>query len=164
MELHFGFSYVGLIYLLMLFLPNLLWTKNQPKDYEKYVGNENRALLLLERVGEVLVCCFALIFSDLNLGEPSARLVWLGASFLLMIGYEVYWARYFRSEKTMRDFYASLLGIPVAGATLPVAAFFLLGVYGRNPFLIASTVILGIGHIGIHLGHKKEAENESSGY
>lgn len=159
MNLNFGFSYVGLIYLLMLFLPNLLWTKNQPKDYEKYAANENRALLLLERIGEVLVCCCALIFSDLNIGEPSARLVWLGASFLLMIGYEVYWVRYFRSEKTMRDFYASLLGIPVAGATLPVAAFFLLGVYGRNPFLIVSTVILGIGHIGIHLGHKKEAES-----
>jgi tryptophanyl-tRNA synthetase len=32
--MHFGFSYVGLIYLVMLMLPNLLWTKNQPKDYE----------------------------------------------------------------------------------------------------------------------------------
>lgn len=162
MNLNFGFSYVGLIYLLMLFLPNLLWTKNQPKDYEKYVVNENRVLLLFERIGEVLVCCCALIFSDFNIGEPSARLVWLGVSFLLMIGYEVYWVRYFLSEKTMRDFYASLLGIPVAGATLPVAAFFLLGVYGRNPFLIVSAVILGIGHIGIHLGHKKEAEKEAT--
>lgn len=161
--MRFGFSYVGLIYLLMLFLPNLLWTKNQPKNYEKYVVNEKRGLLLLERIGEVLVSGCALIFSDFNIGEPSARLIGLGASFLLMLGYEIYWVRYFRSEKTMRDFYASLLGIPVAGATLPVAAFFLLGVYGGNPFLIVSTVILGIGHIGIHLGHRKEIENESSG-
>lgn len=158
MNLNFGFSYIGLIYLLMLFLPNLLWTKNQPKDYEKYVKNEKRGLLILERIGEVLVCCCALIFSDFNLGQPSARLVWLGASFLLMIGYEVYWVRYFRSEKTMRDFYASLLGIPVAGATLPVLAFFLLGVYGRNLFLIVSVILLGIGHIGIHLDHRREIE------
>ena len=49
----------------------------------------------------------------------------------------------------------------MAGATLPVAAFFLLGVYGRNNPMLLSTVILGIGHIGIHLAHAKEA-NESS--
>lgn len=73
-----------------------------------------------------------------------------------MILYEIYWVRYFKSEKTMVDFYRSLLGIPVAGASLPVAAFLLLGVYGRNIFMIISAVILGIGHIGIHLQHRKE--------
>ena len=52
--------------------------------------------------------------------------------------------------------YSSLLGVPVAGATLPVFAFLLLGIYGRNIFLIIATVILGIGHIGIHLNHRKE--------
>lgn len=56
----------------------------------------------------------------------------------------------------MRDFYSSLLGIPVAGATLPVAAFFLLGIYGRNPLLIVAVTVLGIGHIGIHMEHRKE--------
>ena len=49
-------------------------------------------------------------------------------------------------------------GITVAGATLPVVAFLLLGIYGRNIFLIISTIVLGIGHIGIHLNHKKELE------
>lgn len=39
------------------------------------------------------------------------------------------------------------------GATLPVAAFFLLGVYGSVYLLMGSVVILGIGHIGIHLQH-----------
>lgn len=52
--------------------------------------------------------------------------------------------------------YCSLSGVPVAGATLPVFAFFLLGIYGRNILLVIATVILGIGHIGIHLNHKKE--------
>lgn len=31
-------------------------------------------------------------------------------------------------------------------------------IYGRNIFLIISTIVLGIGHIGIHLNHKKELE------
>jgi len=54
--------------------------------------------------------------------------------------------------------YSSILGIPVAGATLPVLAFLLLGVYGKNIFLIFSSIILGIGHIGIHLNHRKEVQ------
>jgi pimeloyl-ACP methyl ester carboxylesterase len=56
----------------------------------------------------------------------------------------------------MEDFYRGFLGIPVAGATLPVCAFFLLGIYGSNAFLLIAVVILGIGHIGIHLQHKNE--------
>ncbi len=59
----------------------------------------------------------------------------------------------------MADFYSSLLGIPVAGAALPVAAFFLLGIYGKVIWMLIATVILGIGHIGIHLQHKKLIDN-----
>ena len=116
--MQFGFSYVGLGFLLMLFIPNMIWTKHKPRDYEKYVGNENRILSLLL--------------------------------------YEGYWIRYFRSRQEMTDFYSSFLGIPVAGASLPVAAFFLLGIYGRNPLMLLAVTVLGIGHIGIHLAHRRE--------
>lgn len=152
----FGFSYVGLIYLIMLFIPNIIWTKNQPKDYEQYVHNENKFLVIMERLGEVLVCCCALIFSDFNIRFSSLWSLWLLISFLLMLLYEIYWVRYFKSEKKLSDFYSSICGIPVAGATLPVCAFFLLGLYGSNVFLMISTIILGVGHIGIHLNHRNE--------
>lgn len=157
--MHFGFSYVGLIYLVMLMLPNLLWTKNQPRDYGKYVPNENRILLAMERTGEVLVSALALIFSDFNLRPWSGWSVFLVLSFALMLLYEIFWIRYFRSPRTMKDFYSGILGIPVAGATLPVLAFLLLALYGRNILLGAAVVILGIGHIGIHLMHRKEIED-----
>ena len=96
--MHFGFSYVGLVYLVMLMLPNLIWTKNQPTDYEKYARNENKVLLAFERIGEVLVSCFSLIFSDFNIKPWSSWSWWLVLSFVLMILYEVFWIRYFRSE------------------------------------------------------------------
>lgn len=153
----FGFSYVGLIFLVMLFVPNIIWSKNKPQDYEKYVKNENRVLLVFERMGEALVTCVSLIFSDFNVNGITLWSLWQAAAFLLMILYEIYWIRYFKSSKTMKDFYGSLLGIPVPGATLPVAAFLLLGIYGKNIFMIASVAILGVGHIGIHLNHRKEA-------
>lgn len=78
-----------------------------------------------------------------------------------MLLYEIWWIRYFKSQKEMKDFYKSLLGIPVAGATLPVLAFLFLGVYGKNIFLILATIVLGIGHMGIHFNHKRELEKSS---
>ena len=154
--MHFGFSYMGLLFLIMLMVPNILWTKNKPADYDKYVVNENKLLLLLERIGEVAVSCIALVFSDFNLQGFSVWEIWLLAAWILMFLYEVYWVRYFKSAKTMQDFYSSLLGVPVAGAALPVAAFFLLGIYGGNLLMIVAVLVLGIGHIGIHLEHKRE--------
>ena len=156
--MHFGFSYVGLVFLLMLIVPNIIWTRYQPIDYDKYVCNENKVLKVFERVGEVSVSCIVLIFEDFNINIWSGWSWWLIMAFALMILYEVYWVRYFRSPKSMRDFYRSLLGIPVAGATLPVLAFLMLAIYGRNILLGIAVIILGIGHIGIHLMHKKEVE------
>ena len=160
MTLNFGFSYVGLIYLIMLMTPNIIWTKNLPKDYETFAANENKILLTLERTGEVLSSGIVLIFSDFNL-KPWSNWSWfLVISFALMILYEIYWIRYFRSEKTMKDLYSSILCFPVAGATLPVLAFLLLAIYGKNIFLAIAVTILGIGHIGIHLMHRMEAQNQ----
>lgn len=156
MNVRFGFSYVGLIFLLMLMIPNLIWNKHKPENYENYVKNENKILLLFERIGEISVTCISLIFSDFNINTVSIRTLILLSAFVVMILYEIYWIRYFKSEKTMKDMYSSLLGIPVAGATLPVIAFLLLGIYGKNIFLIIAVIILGIGHIGIHLNHRKE--------
>lgn len=158
--MHFGFSYVGLIFLLMLYVPNLIWTRFKPVDYEKYVINENKLLLSLERIGEVLVTAVALIFSDFNLKAFSYRYIFLILAFILMIIYELYWVRYFKSSHLMSDFYRSFLFFPLAGATLPVLAFFMLSLYGENPILLLSVVILGIGHIGIHYNHRKEVLND----
>ena len=151
----FGFSYIGLIWLVLLFVPNIIWTKNKPQDYEEYATNENILLLALERAGQFIVTPVALVFSDFNYKGWNFWVVVLVASFLCMILYEIFWVRYFKSAKTMKDFYKGLFGIPVAGATLPVVSFFLLGIYGGNILMIIGAVILGVGHIGIHLQHRR---------
>ena len=150
---HLGFSYVGLIYLLMLFIPNIIWSKNQSIDYD--YTHENKILLVFERVGQVCVTCSALIFRDFNIAPFSAWSLWLIASFLLMILYEICWVRYFTNKYTEENFYRSFYGIPVPLASLPVMAFLILGIYGKVIWLIASAIIIGIGHIGIHIKHLK---------
>ncbi len=155
---HFGFSYVGLIFLAMLFIPNIIWSKNQPQGYNP--ENENRILLAFERLGEVLTTAIVLIFDDFNFHGWSAWCIWLIAAFALMVMYELWWVRYFRSERRLSDFYSGFMGIPLAGATLPVAALFLLSIYGRVIWLFAAAIILGIGHIGIHFQHSREVKGK----
>lgn len=137
----------------MLFVPNIVWSRFQPKDYEKYSKNENGILLALERVGQVSVTFFAL-FSGIKFGWSLLLVI----SFVSMILYEVYWIRYFKSSRTMEDMNRNLWLIPLPGATLPVFAAFLLGIHAGNVFLVISSVILGIGHIGIHYNHKIQSE------
>lgn len=151
---HIGFSYVGLLYLVCLFVPNLIWTQNKPEGYETL--SESSVLVALERIGEVSVTCCAVSFQDFNLRPWSAQSLWLAASLGMMMLYEVWWVRYFRSPRTQADFYSSLLGLPVAGASLPVLAFALLGVYGRVIWMLLAVTVLGIGHIGIHLQHRRQ--------
>lgn len=151
---HFGFSYVGLIYLLMLWVPNILWARNKPVDYSP--AQENKVLTVFERVGQAACTASILLFCDTNLAPFTTWTLWQIASFMLMLLYEIYWIRYFTGEHTQASFYRSFLGIPVPGAVLPVAAFLLLGVYGKVIWLIAASVLLGVGHIGIHLQHRKE--------
>ena len=142
--------------LLMLFIPNFIWTKYQPKDYDKYTKNENKILLAFERTGQVVVTTSALVFSDFN---PKGWNLWclvLILALLNLVVYDIAWVRYFKSEKTMKDFYRGFLGMPLALATYPVIAFFLLGIYGGNIIMLIGSVILGIGHVGIHKQHEKE--------
>jgi hypothetical protein len=151
-----GFSYIGLVFLLMLILPNLIWARSQPQNYDS--SDESKILSAFERVGQVLVTASALIFSDFNPHQISLWELWLLAAVAAMILYECWWIRYFKSERNLKDLSSSFCGVPVAGATLPVLAFFLLGVYGKVIWLIIAVVIFGTGHIGIHLQHKKSAE------
>ena len=156
----FGFSYIGLIMLLMLFIPNFIWTKHQPKDYDKYVQNENKILLAFERIGQVVVTTSSLIFSNFN---PQGWNLWCFVLILAMLNlvvYDIAWVRYFRSEKTMKDFYRGFLGMPLALATYPVIAFFLIGIYGGNIIMLIGSIILGIGHIGIHKQHEKAVNGQ----
>jgi hypothetical protein len=160
---HFGFSYIGLIYLLMLFIPNIVWAKRQPEGYADLAKNENKIFLVFERAGQVMVTVTAVIFSDYNPTEFSAWTAWLIVSGVMMLLYETAWVRYF-FKPTLKSFYGSFLLIPIPLASLPVFAFLLLGIYGKVIWLIISSVIIGIGHIGIHIQHlktiKKGAANE----
>jgi hypothetical protein len=135
----------------MLQIPNIMWARRKPEGYDP--SGESKVLLILERAGQVLCVASILLFTNYNpiLLEPWTA--WFFVLAFLMVLYEAYWIRYFRSDQTVTGFYRPFLGVPAPGATLPVAAFLMLGIYGRVIWLIVSSAILGIGHIGIHMGY-----------
>ena len=153
--MQFGFSIVGVVFLAMLFVPNILWGRHLPAGYAEISKNENRILLALERIGEVATSCAAVIFVCPQ-GFSFPWLLWLVVAFALMILYEIAWARYFKGGEALADMYTPLGPIPIPLASLPVVAAILLGIWYQSPITVIAGVILGIGHICIHLGHVRE--------
>lgn len=151
-KMQFGFSVVGMAFLALLFIPNVLWARSRPSGYEEVARHESRVLLAFERVGQAATTCAAIVFVCPQ-GLSLPWLLWFVAATVLMLLYELAWVRYFRGGEELAGMYASLGPIPVPLASLPVAAFGLLGVWCQSPVAVISAVILGIGHIGIHLGH-----------
>lgn len=153
--MQFGFSIVGVVFLAMLFIPNIRWAKNQPLGYEELSRRESKVLLTFERIGQVLATASAVVFVCPQ-GFSLPWLLWLLAAFLLMLLYELAWACYFEGGEKLDGMYQPLGPIPVPIASLPVAALALLGIWYQSPITVIAAVILGIGHIGIHLGHLRE--------
>ena len=95
-------SWLGIVYLIMLFIPNFFWTKHQPLGYD--AKSENLILLTLERIGQVLVTCFAIISFQKIIWQWDILLI---IATIAMFFYEGYWIRYFHSDCTLQDFYSS---------------------------------------------------------
>lgn len=142
-----GFSYIGLIFLSCLFIPNILYVFFPPKD--KIAIQENRILLAFERTGQILCTILVLIFDNFNIHQIDGWIIWLVLVALLMIAYLLCWARYFLGPHKSGDFFRSFLGIPFPLAILPVLAVAFLSVFGKVIWLGIASIILGIGHIGI---------------
>lgn len=146
-----GFSYVGFIFLCCLFIPNIFYGLHLPTDNLKI--KENKILLAFERTGQVLCTILLVIFDNFNIHGLNLWTIWLGIAIILMILYLLCWGRYFTGDHASRDFYRAFLGVPLPLAVLPVAAAFLLAVYGKVIWLGMAAIILGIGHIGITAQH-----------
>lgn len=143
-----GFSVVGLCFLLVMVVPNLFYLKFPA--HHKIMMRENPVLVAFERVGQVSCTICLLIFSDLDIGEPSQWNLWAVAAGFCMFLYLICWYRYFAGEHSMYDFTRPLMGfIPVPLATLPVVAILCLAMYGHLIWLLLGGILLGIGHIGI---------------
>lgn len=153
----FHITWPGVLHLLLLLVPNLLWLCHRPEGPDTV--RESRILQNFERIGQVLVVTGLLCWP---FPSPALRpwSLWLAASLLLMALYEVWWIQYFRGPATHAAMHSPLWGIPMAGATLPSAALLLLSVYGRSITFLLAAVVFAVGHVGIHWQHHRASRRE----
>lgn len=156
MTIDFGFSYIGFSIVLLLLIPNIIWSKYPPQDYVFYVKEEKISLRIVERLGEVVIICLLLISQNFNIQDISIKIILLVLTYVFMACYEICWIRYFKSKRTMIDFYRSFLGVPIPLAILPICAFIMIGLYGNHMYFLVATICFSIGHIGIHIRHKQQ--------
>lgn len=151
----FGFSWLGVAFVVALFLPNIIWAKNRPRNADPQWGQSSVALGL-ERLGQILVCAAAITCARLQLGTWRSASWMIVAAAALMVAYEVWWARYFKEHRNDPGFYSGFIYIPVSGAFLSLGSFLLLGIFAQDLLLIASVGVLAIGRAGVDQAHKKE--------
>ncbi|MCM1259925.1 MAG: hypothetical protein NC182_03185 [Prevotella sp.] len=156
MKIDFGFSYIGLSIVLLLLIPNIIGINHLPQDYTTYAKQEKIDLRIGERVGEVGIICLLLSSQNFNIQNISAKIILLFFAYVFMACYEICWIRYFKSKRTMIDFYHSFLKIPIPLAILPICAFVMLGLYANHIYFLIATISFSIGHIGIHIRHYQQ--------
>lgn len=157
----FGFSYIGCIFLLMLYVPNVISIKRLSDGWRQLQEKEDRILHLLERVGEVGLTMLLPVTKNLNV-KLNLWLIWLAAAFAVMVLYEIWWYRYFKSRRRAEDLLSGMFSVPVAGASLPAIALALLAIYGKSLHVMLFVIPFAVGHIKIFLQHKKELEDKES--
>lgn len=152
-----GFSWLGLLFLICLFVPNILFGQNMPQDYKELSAEEPAGLLMLERTGQATVSFLILFARDFAWTTWTSWSGWLLLGWVAVALYLACWTRYFVGPHSAARLHRPLLGIPVPLAVLPVAAALLFGIYARSFWLILASIVLGIGHIGIHVQHLRSA-------
>lgn len=143
--------YLGFLYIGLILLPNIIYAVLKPN-----IHTENKLLNIFEKAGAILIIISLLISDDFNINYRSNYTLLLILSFILMLMYECFWIRYFFKGRKLVYLYGSFLGIPLAGAVLPIASFFILGIYSKNIWLIVSDMIFAVPHIKISIINKRE--------
>lgn len=134
------FNLFGLILVLLLLLPNILYAI---KADHRQTPNPGRFLNVLEQAGRY-GCMFLMVFhiGIAEFGAPSltAFLAYLFGNILLVAAYWVIWFLYFRKPAFWKQ---------VSLAVLPTCLFLLSGITLRHYLLVAFAVFFGIAHISI---------------
>lgn len=127
-------------------LPNLLFMVWPPKPISGWKETkQNRMYQFAESLGRVGVMVLPL-FSAIRM-EGGLEWIALGMMLLSLGFYVSGWIRYLRNEREYRYLYASMLGIPVPMAVMPVLYFISASMLLHSVPLLVCSLILGIGHI-----------------
>lgn len=139
-----GFSIIGTIIAIAIFIPNLLMIKFPPNKAPKDLKDAGIIFTVLERIGQV-GCILILVISKNNFERLTINIwtVFMGSCLLI---YYFLWARYVVKGQEYKLLWEPLSFIPIPMAVFPVGAFLFAAILGKSIWLSILVVFLGIGH------------------
>lgn len=139
-----GFSIIGTIIAIAIFIPNLLMIKFPPNNAPKDLKDAGIIFTVLERIGQV-GCILILVISKTNFEKLTINIwaVFMGSCLLI---YYFLWARYVVKGQEYNLLWEPLSFIPIPMAVFPVGVFLFAAILGKSIWLVILVVFLGIGH------------------
>ena len=136
-----GFSPWGLVVSVVVLLPNLLLLVLPPRTPLP----RPRVPVLwtgAERAGQAL-CLVVPALTVPGTVVPA----WSVVVIVSVVGYLALWVRYVGAGRQAEALFAPVWRVPVPMAILPVLAFTATAAWLMNPWIAASALVLGLGHI-----------------
>lgn len=153
-----GYSIVGLVLALVIFLPSILfYPLFPPKDDDKNRPRTepHRLFTLLEKAGQAGCIVVLLVYKD---GFPAETLLspFAIAMAVCIAVYYAFWIRYLIKGRHTGDLFGNVGFIPVPLALFPVLAFGFAAAWSQSLVLAVAALLLGLGHIPVTLHTQKE--------
>lgn len=139
-----GFSIIGLLIAMFIFLPNLLFVILPPKNVPDGLKDAGIIFTVLERIGQV-GCLLILAISKDNFQNVNID-IWFVLMALCLILYYSLWIRYVVKGHDFSFAFRPLLILPIPMAIFPVFAFGFAALWGKSIYLGIAVVLLAIGH------------------
>lgn len=139
-----GFSYMGLIVVCVILLPNLLFMAFPPKNVPEGLKDENILLTVMERAGQVGFIIIPIIsyryFSGIDFN------IFPGIMIFSAIMYYGLWIRYFVRGREFCLLFKPLGFIPVPMAVFPIIYMIFAAIWLQHMWMGAAAVVFAVGH------------------
>jgi hypothetical protein len=141
---YLGFSYIGLIIVAVVLLPNLLFVIFPPKNIPNGLEDVNLFFTIIERIG-IIAFIVILLTSNVSFINLNFNLFLL-LMILCIVIYYVLWLRYVLKGQDFSLLFIPLLFIPMPMAIFPVCYFLFASLWINSIYLTITTLIFAIGH------------------
>ncbi|OCL26276.1 hypothetical protein U472_09705 [Orenia metallireducens] len=138
------FSYIGLIMVTVVLLPNLLFVIFPPKNIPNGLQDVHLFFTIIERIG---IIAFIVILLTSNVSFINLNInLFLLLMILCIVVYYSLWLRYVLKGQDFSLLFTPLLFIPIPMAIFPVSYFLFASFWINSIYLAITTLIFAIGH------------------
>lgn len=141
----FGFSWKGLVLVLLPLLPNLLFFLQPAPAATTNLKDGGLFVNILEHGGRIVFYILMVTLTYKKADKNQAILLTIMAACLII--YFLLWARYFVKGREFSLLFDQVLGIPIPMALFPILFYLLSAIYLGNMPACLALILFAFGHI-----------------